>query len=535
MQKSLIAKITLIFILCGLFGIGLAFVDNIIDERKSYYQTVMDDIKQTHVKDQLLATPFVAIANAQGVYIPQFASQSDIKTQAQVTDKDYKRSIYRAISYNNALNIQQNYNLANFGEIAPLIQKTETGYEIITGGTAESPIAIETTDTMPTPQANPSAVVLAKGQSLKDIEQAQKANPLPTPTVKPKEPPARYYQWNTAKLIIPVSDLRGVTLPKVTINGKEYTAYFPKHKDIEQFDYVEVDLADLFNDDLTRSLTLAKPLDVKINMSLVGIDSIHVLPLGEGFNYSLQANWTDPNFFGDALPTKQFSPTGFTATWKNEFLATNNNQKLSNCLYTNGSSGGCQIGDIQISDYKWLSTAFVSNNNIYTQTDRTLKYALLLVIVSFGTFFLFEVLKNLRIHPIQYGLVAMALLTFYVLVLSFAEHIAFWQAYSIASLACVGLIGWYTYFVLKSVKRSLVFASILGSLYAGFYLILASEGMNLLLGAVFCFALIAIVMFLTRHIDWYKIGNDQQNDDPNDHQNSQPALSQTLQNQQAEY
>ena len=319
MQKSLIAKITLIFILCGLFGIGLAFVDNIIDERKSYYQTVMDDIKQTHVKDQLLATPFVAIANAQGVYIPQFASQSDIKTQAQVTDKDYKRSIYRAISYNNALNIQQNYNLANFGEIAPLIQKTETGYEIITGGTAESPIAIETTDTMPTPQANPSAVVLAKGQSLKDIEQAQKANPLPTPTVKPKEPPARYYQWNTAKLIIPVSDLRGVTLPKVTINGKDYTAYFPKHKDIEQFDYVEVDLADLFNDDLTRSLTLAKPLDVKINMSLVGIDSIHVLPLGEGFNYSLQANWTDPNFFGDALPTKQFSPTGFTATWKNEF------------------------------------------------------------------------------------------------------------------------------------------------------------------------------------------------------------------------
>ena len=84
-------------------------------------------------------------------------------------------------------------------------------------------------------------------------------------------------------------------------------------------------------------------------------------------------------------------------------------------------------------------------------------------------------------------------------------------------------------------KRSLVFASILGSLYAGFYLILASEGMNLLLGAVFCFALIAIVMFLTRHIDWYKIGNDQQNDDPSDQQNPQPTFSQMLQNQQAEY
>lgn len=314
---------------------------------------------------------------------------------------------------------------------------------------------------------------------------------------------------------MPISDLRGVTLPKVSINGKAVTAQFPKQKDFSNFDYIEINLNNIFNDNNIRSATLNQPLDIKIDLTLTGIESLGILPLGDNFAFNLQANWTEPKFFGDALPTKTFSPTDFTASWQNQFLATHNNQKMSNCLYLNGEMGSCQIlpnisDYTSIGDFKWLNTAFINTNNIYTQTDRTLKYALLLVVVSFGTFFLFEVLKNLRIHPIQYGLVAIALLIFYVLLLSFAEHMLFWQAYSIASFACVGLIGWYTFFVLKSLQRSLVFASILAGLYAGFYLILTSEAMNLLLGAMFCFVLLATVMFLTRHIDWYQISENQQ-------------------------
>ncbi len=155
--------------------------------------------------------------------------------------------------------------------------------------------------------------------------------------------------------------------------------------------------------------------------------------------------------------------------------------------------------------YQRLGVDFVDENNSYVRIDRSIKYALLLLLVSFGTFFLFEVVRSLKIHPVQYGLVASALLTFYVLLLSLSEYILFWQAYAIAGAACVLLIGWYTSFMLHSKVRALIFMGILGSLYALFYVILTATEFNLLLGALFCFALVFVAMFVTRKIDWYGV------------------------------
>lgn len=517
MQKALIFKFATIIGLCALFLFGLMFVTNLVSERQSYYRTVMDDIKKTHVNDQYIGTPFVAIANAQGVYIPQFATASDITSQANVSNNDYKRSIYHAISYNSDVTVNQSFNFQPvLTQLAPLITRTDTSYSVIP---SEPITPVTTTNPTNKPKLQPASTDKAKQD-------------------KTNSPP-RHYQWQTTKLIIPVSDLRGVNLPKVTINGKSYNAQFPKQKDIKGLSYVEVSLADLVKDDVARQSLLTTPVKVQFQMTVAGIDSFNILPLGDQFGYKLQANWREPKFFGDALPTKQFTPAGFSASWQNQFLATHNNQQISECLFTGGSTG-CNLIDPMLSEeplvsgqvsssYKWLSTSYVDSNNTYTLTDRTLKYALLLMLVSFGTFFLFEVLKNLRIHPVQYGLVAAALLVFYVLLLSFAEHIAFWQAYLVASAACVGLIGWYASYVLHSVKRSLGFSIILSSLYAGFYLILASEGMNLLLGAVFCFALLAIVMFLTRKIDWYKVGENRNFQKPDNPSNGNPVIETPIQ------
>lgn len=152
-----------------------------------------------------------------------------------------------------------------------------------------------------------------------------------------------------------------------------------------------------------------------------------------------------------------------------------------------------------------FGVSFAEPNDVYLQTERAMKYALLLILVSFGTFFLFEVIKSSRIHPIQYLLVGCALFVFYVLLLPLAEQIIFWKAYAIAASACVGLIGWYTYYVLGGIKRAAIFTGTLAGLYAAFFGILTTEDMNLLLGAVFCFAILACVMVMTRKIDWYKI------------------------------
>ena len=145
--------------------------------------------------------------------------------------------------------------------------------------------------------------------------------------------------------------------------------------------------------------------------------------------------------------------------------------------------------------------------NVYTQTDRALKYGIVIILITFGCFFLFEVLKSLRIHPIQYSLVAMAQGIFFVLLLSISEYYAFVWAYIVAAIACIGLMTWYLYFVMKGIKAAALFGIILSSLYAIMYMLLQSSGKTFLMGSIISFVVLAVVMFITRHIDWYSIGN----------------------------
>src|SRR3546814_2397022 len=95
---------------------------------------------------------------------------------------------------------------------------------------------------------------------------------------------------------------------------------------------------------------------------------------------------------------------------------------------------------MRISDW---SPDVCSSDLVYTQADRATKYGLLFVALTFVGFFMFELIKQLRIHPIQYGLVGLALAIFFLLLVSLSEHIEFGWAYLCASVACIGLLGFY--------------------------------------------------------------------------------------------
>ena len=69
------------------------------------------------------------------------------------------------------------------------------------------------------------------------------------------------------------------------------------------------------------------------------------------------------------------------------------------------------------------------------------------------------------------------------------------------------LITWYVSYVLRGVKRALGLGVILTSLYATLYVILQSQQHTLILGSVLVFVVITLVMYLTRHIDWYQLGS----------------------------
>jgi len=132
---------------------------------------------------------------------------------------------------------------------------------------------------------------------------------------------------------------------------------------------------------------------------------------------------------------------------------------------------------------------------------------MLFVTLTFIAFFLFEVLRRLPVHYIQYGLVGFALVLFFLLLISLSEHAPFGLAYAAASIACVGLLTFYVGHVLRSFARSIVFGGMLGTLYAVLYLLLLSEDFALLLGSLLLFALLALVMTITRRVDWYRLGD----------------------------
>jgi inner membrane protein len=134
---------------------------------------------------------------------------------------------------------------------------------------------------------------------------------------------------------------------------------------------------------------------------------------------------------------------------------------------------------------------------------------LLFIGLTFAGFFVFEILKQLRIHPAQYTLVGLAMALFYLLLVSLSEHISFVRSYIAASTACVSLLGYYLSHVLRSKAHGLVFGIMLTALYGALYGILASEDNAMLMGSLLVFGLLALTMIVTRKIDWYQIGNVQ--------------------------
>ena len=103
----------------------------------------------------------------------------------------------------------------------------------------------------------------------------------------------------------------------------------------------------------------------------------------------------------------------------------------------------------------------------YRSTRRSLHYIPLFLGLVFLTYFLFEIRTGKRVHPAQYALVGVAQTVFYLLLLSFAEHLGFDISFLIAGASTVALLSVNTEWVFRS--RTLALRA-LGGLYDSLYL-----------------------------------------------------------------
>ncbi|MBN6104370.1 cell envelope integrity protein CreD [Xanthomonas sp. CFBP 8703] len=240
----------------------------------------------------------------------------------------------------------------------------------------------------------------------------------------------------------------------------------------------------------TRQGTLTDLHSVEMEFVLDGTQGLSIVPVGDDNQIALTSPWPHPLFGGRFLPNeRRITEQGFQASWALSSLATGAQAQLF--------SGG---------DIDALRVDLVDPVDVYTQADRASKYGILFVVLTFVAFALFELIKRLPIHPLQYLLVGLALAIFFLLLLSLSEHIPFWQAYLVSAVACIGLQFFYLSGVLRSRGRAAGFASMLTVLYGALYGLLASEDNALLMGSLLLFGILAAIMWITRKIDWYELG-----------------------------
>ena len=149
----------------------------------------------------------------------------------------------------------------------------------------------------------------------------------------------------------------------------------------------------------------------------------------------------------------------------------------------------------------------------YQLTDRAIKYAILLIALIFAAFFVFESLTARQMHPMEYLLVGLSLVMFYLILLALSEHIGFTLAWVTASLLGGIINGIYLHGVMKTWRASLPFTGALLVLYGVIWSLLNSEDSALLLGTGVLFIALSTVMILTRRFNWYSISRSRKSSD----------------------
>jgi inner membrane protein len=140
----------------------------------------------------------------------------------------------------------------------------------------------------------------------------------------------------------------------------------------------------------------------------------------------------------------------------------------------------------------------------YQQTTRSIKYAYLIILLTFAVVFFVEIRRKTPIHPIQYALVGLALVLFYTLLLSFSEHLTFLLSYLIAAVMTITLITAFMRALLKHWGAAMAIGALLTLLYLFIYVIMQLESYALLVGSLGIFVILAIAMYASQKINWYQ-------------------------------
>lgn len=231
--------------------------------------------------------------------------------------------------------------------------------------------------------------------------------------------------------------------------------------------------------------------EVRVALELQGTRRLAFRMAPGATEVALESSWPSPSFDGARLPAeRQVDEDVFTAQWRVR-------------------GDGAQPTSWWSDDGHHLASAdfgvsLVEPVDGYRLARRSTEYGVLFIVLTFATFLLLEILTRQRLHPAQYFLVGAALCVFYLLLLSFSEHVRFGVAYFVAGSATVLLISLYALGISGRSSWAAVLFFGLSGLYTYLYVLLQLENLALLMGSIGLFAVLSAVMWTTRRFDWYR-------------------------------
>jgi len=290
--------------------------------------------------------------------------------------------------------------------------------------------------------------------------------------------------WEKAKLLVAISDLRGIN-DKISLkwNGNEQAFSPGMENKLIGTNGISLTLSALSPDNFPGNFSFTLPLK--------GSESLNFAPLGESTEVLLQSSWKDPGFDGNFLPADyNIDNNGFKANWKVLNFNRNFPQQWKNDEYrvTDADFG---VNLVTVADH-------------YQKSSRSAKYAILVILFVFLSFFLNEILTKQKVHPFQYILVGFAILVFYLLLLSISEQIGFNLAYLISATAVLVMVLFYSHTFMKKWMNAFIQTLILALSFGFIFVLMQLETLALLVGSIGLFVVLALTMFFTRKINWYE-------------------------------
>lgn len=310
--------------------------------------------------------------------------------------------------------------------------------------------------------------------------------------------------WDEALVVLGLSNTKNVTSQPVVLlhgadgpGGADGTTSGNGNAEKLELSPVKYDAISPFTTGIYYSISgadFSAGLKTSCEIEFQGGEDIKIYPVGADNYFSMSSPWKSPSFTGGWLPAERnLDSNGFSAEWKIAGLST---------VYPKSWLSETRFNP------EAVYVSFIIPVDSYKKTERSVKYALLFLLIPFLALLISEVFSGKKIHPVQYCLIGLADVIFYLLLLSVSEHIPFDASYFICAVSVCIATCFYATAIFKSLKWGALVTSVQLVSYIFLYGTLQAEDYALLIGSIGLFVVIVLLMFITRKIDWYALNQD---------------------------